>query len=151
MNTTQLTALSAAIAADSTLASHADLNEFPQIADAMNVVGTTTIWMPCVPAASILSAILVADMSGLTAAQLAYLQMLLAPGTIDATSQNVRTNFGSIFAGKTSLTNLSNVSARKATRFEALNAFITAASPNNVSSAFGVVVSAYDVQTALGK
>lgn len=151
MTPAQLTALAATITADTTLAAYAALNEFPQIATAMNVATATLVWMPNVPTSAILSAILVADMAALTAPQLAYLQMLLTVGTVDATNANVRANFSALFAGKTSLSNLISVSARAATRFEALAGFITVATPNNVSAVYGLGVSAADVQLALGK
>lgn len=147
MTPAQLTTLSTAIAADPTLVALGSANGFPQIAAAFNAPSSpaVSVWIPNIPSAAILADIQVADMAGMTAAQLAYLQMLLTSGTVDATSAAVRTNFSSLFAAKPTLTALTTTASRTATRWEALNT--TAA----VCSTFGASVAPSDVQSALGK
>jgi hypothetical protein len=64
--------------------------------------------------------------------------------TIDATSANIRNGFGAVFTGAT-LTALTAVAQRSATRFEAL--FTT----SNVSSVFGQTVRDVDIEEALAR
>ena len=152
LTTAQQSTLQAAITADAALTTLNTANGFQQIADAMNLASSpaVSLWMPNIPTSTILSAILATDMP--TAAGLiGYLQMMLAVGTVDSTQANVRSNFSTVFAAKTTLTNLTAAAQRTATRFEALAAFVTAAAPANVSSVYGVRVSAFDVQQAVGK
>ena len=148
----QQSALQTAITGDAALTTLNTANGFQQIADAMNLASSpaVSVWTPNMPTSAALSAILATDMP--TAAGLiGYLQMMLSVGSVDTTQANVRTSFSTLFSGKTSLTNLSAVAQRVGTRFEALAAFITAAAPANVSSVYGVRVSAFDVQQAVGK
>lgn len=143
----QAQALATAVNGDATLAALAAVNGWPQIAAALNALSSpaVTIWRPDVPTSALLSAIAAADMPA-TAGLIGYVQMMLSVGTVDATSATVRAGFAAAFAGKAAtLAALTAAGQRTATRFEAL--FVTA----QVSSAYGVTVSAVDVQAALGK
>lgn len=146
LTTAQAQALSTSVAGDATLAALAAANGFPQIAAAFNADGVpaTKVWRPDVPTSAIMAAIAPADMPT-TAASIGWLQMLTSTGAVDATSASTRTGFSTIFAAKPSLTTLVAAAQRNATRFEAL--FTTA----NVSTAYGINVSADDVRLALGK
>ena len=84
-------------------------------------------------------------MVALTANQLGYLQMMLSSGVIDGANANVRTNFGTLFSGKTTLTNLTNIAQRTGTRLETL--FTTA----SVCAKYGYKIGAFEVQQILGK
>lgn len=149
----QSSTLAAAIAADPTLTANGSSNQFQSIADAMNLASNPAVglWMPNVATSVILTALLASDMTALSAGNIGYLQMLLTVGVVDATSANVRANFSTIFAGKTTLTNLIAAAQKTATRFEALGAFITVAGASSISTAYGIVLVAKDVQAALGK
>ena len=74
----------------------------------------------------------------------AMLSLLLLPGVVDATSANVRADFSAIFSAGLSLTALSAMAQRTATRLEAL--FTTSA----ISSVYGYTLTASDVQKAMG-
>lgn len=143
----QAQALATAIAADTALQALASANGWPQIAEAMNAprAPAVAIWRTDVPTSALLSAIAAADMPA-AAGSIAWVQMMLSVGTVDATSTVVRAGFTTAFAGKAAtLAALTAAAQRNATRFEAL--FITA----SVSSAYGITLSAADVQAALGK
>lgn len=148
----QASALATAVTSDSTLNTLANANGFQQIADAMNSLSSpaVAVWIPNVATTKLLDAIIAADMPT-TAALIGWLQMMLSVVTVNAANANVRAGFTSCFSGKTSLTNLTAAGQQTATRFEALSAFITTAAPANVSSTFGIRVTANDVQLALGK
>lgn len=152
LTTAQQTALQAAITADVALTTLNIANGFQQIADAMNLASTpaVSVWIPNISTSAMLSAIVAADMPT-TAGLIGYLQMMLTVGIVDATQANVRTSFSTLFAAKPTLTNLSAIAQRTGTRFEALASFITAAGAASVSSVYGVKVSAFDVQQAVGK
>jgi hypothetical protein len=61
----------------------------------------------------------------------------------------VRTNFGTLFSGKTTLTNLTALAQRNATGYEAISDFLTVVAPANVTSVYGYRLSAEDVRAAL--
>jgi hypothetical protein len=147
LSTSQAQAIATAVASDAALAALAAVNGWPQIAAAMNSASSpaVTIFRPDVPTSAILSAIAAAGMPA-AAGLIAYVQMMLSVGTVDATSATVRAGFAAAFAGKAAtLAALTAASQRTATRFEAL--FVTA----QVSTAYGLTVSADDVKSALGK
>jgi hypothetical protein len=146
LTSAQLTMLASTITGDATLNALAAVNGFPQIAAALNLdsAPVVTVFNPSVTTAKIQTAILAADMPT-TAALIGWLQMMLSTGTVDGSNANIRSGFSTCFTGKTSLTNLTAIAQRTATRFEAL--FTT----SNICPLFGYNVSAADVQQALGK
>lgn len=119
----QLQTLKAAIAADGTL------NALPNNPDGNNTIAATfnaasspalAIWRRDVGNAEVTSAIVASAYIALTALQQKALDLYITPNTIDATSANVRAGFNSIFGAGTTLTNLTAISQRTATRLEAL-------------------------------
>lgn len=101
------------------------------------------VWRADIPIAQIVDAITYSELVALTSVKQFALQVLLAPGIVDASSVNVRAAFSAIFGASTTLTALTALAQRTATRLEAL--FTTA----QVSSAYGYVMSAEDVREAL--
>lgn len=73
-----------------------------------------------VPVYEVREAITLADWNGLTAAQREYLTMLFQSDVIYNKAGNIRTALGSIFAGKTTLTNLQALQTRAVSRLEEL-------------------------------
>jgi len=72
---------------------------------------------------------------------------MLSGGFVDATKPNIDSWFSTVFAGKaTTLANLTAAAQRPATKFETLAAFLSA----SVSSVYGIVLTAADVQAAMG-
>lgn len=71
-----------------------------------------------IAASEITAAILPADFLALTSAQQALCNFYAAAGYIDSANTNVRQFFSSVFAGKTSLTNLQALVSRKGSRAE---------------------------------
>jgi hypothetical protein len=144
LTTAQLATFKAAILADANLATHRSNQAHGAIASyyAQNAAGT--IWRPVITVEELNTAIVWSEFVTLTALfQNAYLA-LISPGYVDATSTNVRAGFSTIFAGKTSLSNLTNLAQRTPSRLEAL--FTT----SQVCSLFGYVASVSDVAEALG-
>jgi len=146
----QQSVLVSAINADPTLTALAAANGFPQIADAMNAASSpaVSVWRADLPSKTVLNALQASDMPT-PAGLIGYVQLLLSVPVIDASNANVRASFSTCFSGKTTLANLTGLAQRTATRFEAL--FTTVASPANTTSVYGYLVTADDVQAALGK
>ena len=143
MTPAQLTTFKAAILADANLTALRSANEHGQIAAYYNAAGTGSIWRPSISISELNTAIVWSEFASLsTALQVTY-QVIVATGTVDATSANIRAGFSTVFAGKTSLTNLTAIAARTPTVLESL--FTTA----NVCSVFGQQVSAADVAKAM--
>lgn len=125
LTSAQLTTLKAAIAADGTL------NALPNtpdgnavIAAAMNAASSpaVAIWRSDVRNSEITASIVASAYIALTALQQKALDLYVTPATCDATSANVRAGFSSIFGSGQTLTNLTAVAQRTATRLEALYA-----------------------------
>jgi hypothetical protein len=68
--------------------------------------GVGTVWLTRVPTSALVGSIVWADVSGMTQAQVELLQLLLLTGTVDASNPNIRGMFTGLFAGKTTLTNM---------------------------------------------
>lgn len=141
MTPAQLSSLKADILANVATRPIADMGA---LAAYYNANSAASIYRPSIPVPELNTAIVWSEFMALPVqTQNAYFA-LIQGGTVDATKPNVRAGFGSIFVGLVSLTNLTTLAQRLATRFE--SAFITA----NVSSAFGTVVAVSDIAAALG-
>lgn len=143
MNAAQLATFKVAINGDANLSAARAAGDQGAIAAYYNAAGTGTIWRPSISVGELNTAIVWSEFSAMTVGkQNAYLAMVLA--SVDATNANIRAGFASIFAGLTSLANLTALAQRVPTRYEAL--FTTA----QVCSVFGRQVSVADVAEALG-
>src|SRR5574340_562885 len=103
-----------------------------------------TIWRADVKPSEIVAAITGSEFVALTAIKQSLLSLLLMPGVVDATSANVRADFSAIFASGSSLTALTAIAQRTATRIEAL--FTTA----QVSEVYGYALTENDIAAAMG-
>lgn len=142
MTPAQLTTFKTAINGDAALASARAAGDHGAIAAYYNGAGAGTIWRPSVSVSELNTAIVWSEFIALTQGQRDAYRALIS-GSIDATNTNIRSGFGSIFAG-TSLSNLTALAQRVPSRFEAL--FTVA----QVCSVFGYTVSVADVAAALG-
>jgi len=122
--------------------------DYPAIANWYNALASPAVnlWRPHIPVSELNTAIVWADFVALTLGkQNAYFAMT-QDGWIDATSANIRTGFGAVFAGA-SQTNLVALAQRGGTRFEVL--FSTVAGAASVSTMFGQSLSGDEVQRAV--
>jgi hypothetical protein len=121
--------------------------DWPSVAAWYNGASAQTVWKPSVPIHDLNGGIVGSVFDALTVAkQNGYLAMTQG-GVLDATQANVRGWMQDIFGAGPTLTNLTAIAQRTATRFELL--FSTPAAPANVTTMFGVGVSPTDVQQAM--
>src|SRR5574337_1025443 len=146
LTASQLAALKADIGGQSSLTADVAAANWPAIAAFYNAPSSpaVTIWREDVKPSEIVAAITGSEFVALTAIKQSLLSLLLMPGVVDATSANVRADFSAIFASGSSLTALTTLAQRTATRIEAL--FTTA----QVSATYGYELTAADVQQAMG-
>ena len=117
----QLTALATDINAQGSLASARTTHDAPAVANFYNAASATAVWRSDLRNSEVVAALVGSDVSALASSGLlGLLQLLVMPLTIDASSANIRSDFTTLFSGKTSLTNLTAVAQRTATRIEAL-------------------------------
>ena len=142
----QLAAIKTDISAQSSLTADVASANWPAVAAFYNAPSSpaVTVWRADVKPSEIVAAITGTDFTNLTAIKQSLLLLLLTPGVVDATSSNVRADFSAIFPISASLTALTNIAQRTATRIEAL--FTTA----QVSATYGYTLTAADVQQAMG-
>lgn len=146
LTTAQLAALKTDADGQSTLTAAIAAKDWPTVAAFYNAPSSpaVTIWRADVKPSEIVAAITGSEFVALTALKQSLLSLLLMPGVVDATSANVRADFSAIFATGSSLTALTALAQRTATRIEAL---FTAA---QVSAVYGYLLAAADVQQAMG-
>src|SRR5574337_413974 len=142
----QLASLKTDISSQSSLTTAVAAKDWPTVAAFYNAASSpaVTVWRADVRPSEIVAAITGSEFVALTAIKQSLLSLLLMPGVVDATSANVRADFSAIFASGSSLTALTNIAQRTATRIEAL--FTTA----QVSATYGYSLTAADVQQAMG-
>lgn len=142
LTSAQLAALKADIGAQSSLTASVAAKDWVTVAAFYNSPSSpaVTIWRADVQPSEIVAAIIGSEFVALTAIKQSLLTLLLMPGVVDATSANIRADFSAIFASGSSLTALTAIAQRTATRIEAL--FTT----SQVSAAYGYVVTTGDVQ-----
>lgn len=142
----QNTTLAAAINGDGTLAGAVAAKDWYTIAVAFNALSNppVSIWRPSVTVQELNTAVDWSAFAVLTVAKQNTYFAMITPGFIDATSANIRGGFNTVFGAGATLTALSALAQRTATRFEALF------STSNVSDVFGQTLSAGDVQKAMG-
>ena len=146
MTPAQLATFKAAILADVAQTANVAAGNHGALAAYYNAVPAAPInvWRPSIAIAELNTAIVWSEFALLGAALQATYSAMIAPGSIDSTSANVRAGFGTVFAGKVSLSNLTALAQRSAMRFEALF------TSGNVCAAFGYQVSVPDIAAALG-
>lgn len=144
MTPAQIATLKAAIAADPTMSAYPNTSDGAyDLAQYLNATSNpaVSIWKPDVSPSAMAAAVDWTAYAALTAAkQNAYLA--LTQGPVDATSASVRSAFSSIFGAGATLTALSALAQRTASRLEAV--FTT----SNVCSVYGQMVGYQDVQQA---
>jgi hypothetical protein len=139
---TQLATLKSAMLADANLTAFVAAGNDGAIAAYYNATGAGNLWRPIITVSELNTAIVWSEFAGLTVAlQNTYLAMVVV-GSVDATNVNIRNGFSTVFTGKTSLTNLSALAQRVATRLEALYAVA------NVCPIFGYVISVAEINQA---
>lgn len=147
LTSSQEAVLRAAVTSDASVSSAVAKNDWFTIATVYNTVATTFVWRADVSPNQIQGSIVGSEAVVQGVQQLQLLQTLLQSPTLDATSQRVRQQFGTIFpvssAASTSA-NLTSVAQRAATKFEQL--FVV----SSVTSVYGYVLSPLDVQKAMG-
>lgn len=146
MTPAQLATFKAAILADATQTANVVAGDHGALAAYFNGVPATpvSLWRPSISIAELNTAIDWSEFAALTTALRETYNAMISPGAIDSTAPKIRGGFSTVFAGKTSLTSLTALAQRSATRFEAL--FTT----GNVCAMFGYQVSAADIAAALG-
>lgn len=119
---------------------------WPAITSAYNAPSSpaVTVWRADIPIAQIVANITYSELVALTSVKQFALQVLLQPGVVDASSANVRAAFSAIFGASTTLTALTALAQRTATRLEAL--FTT----SGVSAVYAYSLTGPDVATAMG-
>ena len=151
MTTAQLTTLKADLLSKSntvhngkTFFIHNSESNYKALADYYNslVSPTQMIWRPNLPKIELSKQIVMSAFVSLTAVKQNGYIVLTQADTIDATDANIRASFSTIFGAGTTLNNLTAVAQRAATNFEFL--FTTA----NVSTAYGIIVSEFDIEAA---
>lgn len=149
MTPAQLSTVKAAILADSTA------NAFPNTSDGnfalaayLNAakIPAVSVWRNDIAPREVASAVVQSEWVVVTAIKQNGLLLMTQGDRIDATQANVRNGFASIFATGATLTALTALAQRSATRFEAM--FLTVAGAANTSSVFGQTISPQDVETA---
>lgn len=146
LNAAQLAALKTDVGTQSTLTAAVAAKDWPTVAAFYNAPSSpaVTIWRADVQPSEIVAAITGTEFTGLTAIKQSLLSILLMPGVVDATSANIRADFSAIFASGSSLTALTAVAQRTATRIEAL---FTA---SQVSAVYGYTLTGTDIAAAMG-
>lgn len=121
-----------------------------KIADAYNVVGTFVVWRTSVPPTDYRGQIVWTEVSALSVGLARIWEWVSGVNTlpINAADPNVRTGIATAFAGLTTLTNLTAVAKRFATRGEKLFATGTGTSGSPGTMGPEGVVTAANIQGA---
>lgn len=141
-----LAAIKSAIQADATALAFVNAANPGGCAEYLNAVpaAPTLIWRPDVPVAELLTGVVWSAFVALSTGAIAAWQALTSGGTVDATSANVRAGFVTIFgSGSQTVTNLSAIAQRPASRLEALF------SVSAVCSHYGEQIDSATVQAAM--
>src|SRR5574337_2012440 len=122
LTASQLATLKTDISGQSTLTAAVAAKDWPTVAAFYAEASSpaVTIWRADVKPSEIVAAITYTELVALTSPKQFALQVLLQPGVVDATSANVRAAFSAIFGTSASLTALTALAERTATRLEAL-------------------------------
>lgn len=146
LTASQLATLKTDLGGQSSLTAAVAARDWPTVAAFYNAPSSpaVTVWRADVKPSEIVAAITGNEFVALTAIKQSLLSILLMPGVVDATSANVRADFSAIFASGSSLTALTAIAQRTATRIEAL---FTAA---QVSAVYGYVLTGPDIAAAMG-
>lgn len=139
--------LQAAINADASVSSAVAKADWYSIAGLYNLQTTSMVWRADITPEQIQAGIVASEAIAQSPQALQMAQLLLSTPLIDATKPNVRAQFATIFPASSAavtLTNLTAIGQRQATKFE--NLFVS----SQVSSVYGVVLSPLDVQRAMG-
>ena len=144
----QLATLKTDIQSQGSLAVARTAADWITVANFYNAPSATPIWRTDLRNSEVMAALVGTDVAALSSAgSLGLLQILLTPDTTDASSVNIQTDFSTLFSGKVSLTNLTNVAQRLGTRLESL---FSAGGPPATTVLFGYSIQASEVQKAMG-
>lgn len=129
-------------------ASQVAVQDWPAIAAAYNLPSNpaANVWRSDVSPSEIAATITMSAFTALTAQQQNGL-LLLTQGTVNATSQNVRAAFNTIFGAGQTLTDLTVLAQRVGTRVEVL--FSSVAGAARVTTKYGQLLTTDDVQKAM--
>lgn len=145
MNLAQLQTLKTAILADATAAPMAAAGNHIGIAAYLNTAGAGQVYRPAIPSWEMNTGIVWTEYAILTALQQNCYQAMISPGTVDATSANIRAGLLAIFGtAVTTKANLTALISRVQTKGESV---FTVAS---ICPLFGTVFTPNDVAQALG-
>lgn len=136
----------ATVYSGSTLLQYWNTTNIAALAEYYNTVATPQLdlWRPDINPNELQKAIVMSAYIALTAVKQNGFMVYLQAANLDATNQNIRDGFQSIFgAGTQSLINLTALAKKPATRLEKLFAV------GNVSSVYGVVITESDVYQAM--
>lgn len=144
MTPVQLTSFKNAILADASLAAARAAGDHGAIAAYYNAPATGFVWRPSISPVELNTAVDWAAFAALTAIKQNAFSAMIAGGTLDATSANIRAGFQAVFGAGATLTAVTALAQRVPTRFEALFAV------SNVTPVFGQVVTVADIVAAMG-
>lgn len=130
------------IGAAGTMSNALGNSNWDAIADYYNSVRTPQVdlWRPNVSPSELQNAIVMSAYVALTAVKQNGFMVYLQAPLLDATNQNIRDGFNTIFGAGATLTALTALAKKPATNFE--NLFTV----SNVSSVFGVLVTGSDIK-----
>jgi hypothetical protein len=123
LTSAQLATLKADILADPTLSAKPNNDDGNQaIADAYNAPASPAInvWRADVASSEVVAAVVMADFIALTSIKAQGFTIIVTPDSVDASSPNIRQDFQTIFGASSTLTNLTAIAQRAATRLEKL-------------------------------
>lgn len=150
MTPAQLTTLKTNILApanDAALDAFITAEDWPSIALFYNAPSGSTVWKPNVTARELTSVIVGSAFDALSVQKQNGYFAVISGGVVDATQASIRAWFQDIFGAGATLTALTAMAQKPATRFEML--FSTPATPSNVTVVFGRIMNATDVQMAM--
>lgn len=145
MTAAQAATFKTAVLADAALATARLAGDAGTISAYYNAnAASGVVWRTAVSTAEMSAAIVWSEYAALTVAKQNAYAAMAAGGSVDSSKSNIQGGFSAVFAGTTSLTNLTALAQRVPTRFEALYAVA------NVTPLFSYIVTVGDVGVALG-
>lgn len=153
LNTAQLATFRSAILAENDptiiVAREGATRNDSVIAAFYNAASATIVWRTNIKSKEVIAAITPSELKALIAQTQNLLIILLLPGEVDASAANVRANFAAVFAAGTSLTALTALAKRPASRVEALFAVGAGTTANPSVMGFEGTVALNEVSAAL--
>lgn len=145
MTPAQLAVFKTALLADVSQTADVAAGNHGKIAGYFNTVPASPVmvWRPGISISELNTAVVWADYKALTVASQNTYMAMISSASIDATSPSVRAGFQAVFGAGATLTNLTAIAQRPATRLEALFTV------SGVSSVFSQKLTVDDVINAL--